>query len=679
MQKFYNPARIVAIFVVLSIFLAVYIASLYRLQLVEGDDYQEALNTKKSTSVLTAARGDILDRNGVLLVSSRSTYNVTISRSTLLSLDDPNDTIFRLVHAAVENGVSYTDSFPVTIGAPFAYLSNMTSIQETRLSKYFEYFDLNSDISASDLIIWMKNHYGIDYTTNISDARLIIGIRYELEVHFILNKSSYIFAEDVDTDFISIIKEQDFPGVNIVTSSEREYNTDYASHILGSVGYMNENEYEIYSEQGYSLNTLIGKEGVEQAFESYLHGTDGSVLTTTNSSGAVVNVETIQEPVAGKNVYLTIDIGMQEVAEDALADLIATINDNRSSDEEMAEGGAVVVVDVNSGEVLTSASYPTYSLLTYKSDYTNLAEDETQPLFNRATQGTYNPGSTFKMVTALAGLRESVITRWSTVTDMGKYTVYPSFQPSCWIYSSSHTTHGTLDIVGALQESCNYFFYWLGDHLGINAISSAASDFGLGSKTGLEIFEVSGTLATPEYKETELNEGWWAADTLITAIGQGHNMFTPVQMADYIATIANGGTLYSLTLLKTVKEADYLSTVYETDPEQLSVIDDPDDNISILQEGMRAVALNGTASSVFSNYPVPVAAKTGTVQSDTATKNNAVFVCYAPVDDPEIAIVVLVEKGGSGSTIMSVAKKIMDYYFASPESQTETNENTLLP
>ena len=678
MQRFFYPARITFLFIAMIIVTAVYVASLYRLQLVEGDDYEEALNTTKTTSTLTAARGDILDRNGVLLVSSRSSYDVTLSHSGLKDSGDPNDVILRLVRLAVENGVSYSDTFPVTSGAPFTFLSEMNDEQRYRLDKYFAYFDLDEDISASDLIIWMKDHYGIDYTTNITEARLIIGVRYELEIRKIIYTSDYIFADDVDTDFISAIMEQDFPGVNVVTSSVREYQTTYAAHVLGYVAYMNDKEYETYSELGYTLNTLVGKDGVEKAFESYLHGTDGSETTLTNETGAIVGVETTPA-VAGDNVYLTIDIGMQAVAEESLVDIISSINASRGEDEEKAEGGAVVVVDVNTGEVLACASYPTYDPATFKADYNQLAADESEPLFNRATQGTYNPGSTFKMVTALAGLQKGVITRWTTVTDLGKYTAYESFQPMCWLYAANGQTHGTLDVVGALRESCNYFFYWLSDRIGINAISSAAESFGFGSKTGLEITEVAGTLATPEYKEMELNEGWWAADTLLTAIGQGHNMFTPVQMANYAATIANGGNLHSLTLLKTVKDSDYKSTIYQTEEKLISTIDDTSGYIEILQEGMKAVAQSGTASSVFSNYPIPVAAKTGTVQSDTATKNNAVFVCYAPADDPEIAVSVIVQKGGTGSSIMAVAKDIFDYYFTAEGNRTEPVENTLLP
>ena len=678
MEKFVRPTRIIVLFVVLAILLSIYASSLYELQIINGKEYVEiSANSIVTTSAITARRGDILDRNGVLLVSSTPVYNVNISRAALLKSDDPNGTILRLINTAQENGVQYNDTFPVTMSGPFSYLESMTDIQKSRLDKYLAHFYLDPATSASDLIVWMKSHYGLDYKTSLADVRRIIGIRYELDLRIIVGMADYIFAEDVGVDFISVVLEQDFPCVGIDTSYRREYHTKNAAQILGYTGLMGPSEYETYKELGYSMDAVVGRDGVEKAFEECLHGTDGSIKVNTNTDGAVMNVLSETPAVSGENVYLTIDIGIQAAAEKAISDIVDTINATRGEDEEKATGASAVVLDVKSGGVLASANYPTYDPATFLSDYSSLNADPLLPLWNRAMLGTYSPGSTFKMVSAFAGLRSNYLTRWFTITDKGKYTKYPSFQPTCWIYPGNH---GTLDVVGALAHSCNYFFYVVGDNIGIDAIANAAALFGLGSKTGVEVAESTGTIASPAYKTAALNEGWWAADTLMAAIGQSYNMFTPIQLANYVATIANDGTRYKTTLLEQTKSADYSVKLYENQPVVASVIDDPEGYIDILQEGMRAVTSSGgTAFTVFKDYPVKVAAKTGTVQSDSATANTGVFVCYAPADDPKIAVAVVVEKGGSGSGLASAAKEILDSYFSDPSmSYTFNAEDELI-
>lgn len=677
MDKFIRPSRIAYLFVFVSLLLGIYAFTLYKLQIVDGAKYlEDSVGSVAQTSTVYAARGSILDRNGVLLVSDKPVYNVKLSRAKLLKEDDPNGIVLDVIRAAIDYKVPYTDTFPVTMSGPFSYVVNMSETQSSRLADYLEYFDLAEDISATELIAWMRDHYGISYTMPAEDARLIIGVRYELELRAVISIADYTFAEDVDVDFITYLLEHNSACVSVESNPAREYHTKYAAHLLGNIGRMNSDEYEKYKDKGYSLNSYIGKSGVEAAFEEYLHGTDGVKTVYTDSSGAVTGV-TMQSPVkAGNSVYLSIDIALQAAAEDALSARIAAMNAERTEDQEKAEGGAVVVLDVKNGSALALASYPSYDLSTFGRDYAALSADPLNPMVNRATQGTYNPGSTFKMVTALAGLKNDKISYYTTVKDEGIYTAYQDYRPKCWIYPSNH---GTLNVVGALENSCNYFFYWLGDQLGADAISETASEFGLAQKTGIEIEEYSGTLATPEFKQEKLNEGWWAADTLITAIGQGHNMFTPIQIADYVATIANGGTLYKTSVLSYITDFDYTDVLLRREPEVKNVIDDPNGYFGILQAGMRAVAATGTASEIFKNYPHPVAAKTGTIQSDTAKMNNGVFVCYAPADDPQIAIAVVVEKGGSGSALASIAKDILDVYFSrTSEAPAAYYDNSLV-
>jgi penicillin-binding protein 2 len=683
MQKFYRPSRIITIFVLMALLVTIYMTTLYKLQIYGAAADESAMlpqNVIKRTELLTANRGDILDRNGVLLVSTRPSYNITLSRDTLLKCGNTNENILKLVYAAVEDGINYTDEFPITIGAPFSYLSDMTPTQKDRLQFFLEEYDQPADISASDLIVWMKDHYGIDYTTSISDARLIIGIRYELEIRAIKqNITPYIFASDVDVDFLAVVKEQGFAGVNIETTTKRQYHTEYAAHLLGYLGKMTQEEYAVYKDLDYSMDALVGKAGAEAAFEEYLHGKDGTQVISTDENGTVLNIEPGDTPEPGKNVFLSIDIGLQAAAEESLESKINFINTARA-EEDRVTGGAVVVTDVKTGEVLAICSYPTYDPATISREISNLLNDNTKPMINRATTGIYNPGSTFKMVTALAGLRFGAITRWTTVYDEGIYDKYaPSYSPKCWIYEGTGQTHGLEDVVGALKDSCNYFFYWLSDKIDSDPIEETAADFGFGSKTGIELPEKAGILGTKEYKKETLDESWYKGDTFRTAIGQGYNQFTPVQLVNYVATIANGGTRYSLTTLNNIRSADYSSVIYEPEQKVLGTIEEKD-FIAILQEGMKAVAATGgTAASVFANYPVSVAAKTGTVQSNTSSINHAVFVCYAPADDPEIAISIVVEKGKSGSTIMEIAKDIMDYYFSDDVDVKVASDNALLP
>jgi penicillin-binding protein 2 len=672
------------IFVATGALLVVYLTTLYKLQVYDAGASADAgllqpSAVSVSTSVLPAQRGDILDRNGALLVSNRPSYNVTLTRDALLAAGDTNGIIRELIYAAEENGVRYNDTLPVTRGAPFEYLSDMDARQRGRLDKYLDNFSLPGDISASELIAWMKNRYGIDYTTGIADARLIIGVRYELELRVLptVNIGTYVFAEDVGVDFIAAVKERAYPGVGTETTSVREYHTAYAAHILGNIGKLDDSDYEKYTALGYPMDAVVGKAGAEAGFEQYLHGVDGARSVSAADNGAVLDVNVTRPPEPGSNVYLSIDIGLQGYTENELAKFIDVINAEREEDAKVV-GGAVVVTDVNTGEILAMASYPTYDLAALSKNMGALSGDPTKPMLNRAAQGIYNPGSTFKMVTALAGLREGTITRWSQINDTGQYIKYDDFRPYCWIYSQTSAGHGPLNIVEALRDSCNYFFYHVGDYTDKYAIADAAADFGLGVPTGIEIPEAIGTLATPEYKARVLNEGWWNADTLLASIGQGHNMFTPLQLSGYAATIANGGERHALTILSRVKSADYGENILTQTPRTLNTIAGSD-YIEMLQEGMRAAAQSGTAAPVFKDYKISVAAKTGTVQIDASNVNNGMFVCYAPADEPEIAISVAIEKGGSGATIMEIARTVLDYYYRDQTVFETRPEGALIP
>ncbi|MBQ8830382.1 MAG: hypothetical protein IJ017_02140 [Oscillospiraceae bacterium] len=689
MRKLVRTGRIAALFLLFAVVILIYVAKLYQLQIRDGGTGEDIISTYTVNEIIPSGRGDILDRNGKLLVSGESSYYITLSRSALIEREDINDILLELAYTAAEYGVSYNDTFPVTLGAPFSYIADPTNQQSYVLGKYFEFFDLDPEISASDFIIWLKDHYKIDYTMSISDARVVIGLRYEMETRVIVNIDEYVFTNNATTDFISVLEERGFPGVNVEISTSRVYHTQYAAHILGYVGKMNAEEYEYYKTLDYPMDAVIGKDGVEKAFEEYLHGADGrQKVTYSEETGAVVSREVVKEAKPGQNVYLSIDIDVQAATEHALENKILNINAEREVGDKIT-GGAVVVELVKTGEVLAMTSYPTFDIETFFENYSILLSDSTSPLFNRATQGTYNPGSTFKMVTGYTGLITGKYTPEDTIFDDGAYREYAesdNFAPKCWIYPTTGAGHGSMNLVDAIQNSCNVYFYTVGDIVGIDAMAASAKEFGFGATTGIEIGDSPGNLATREYKKEVLGENWFAADDVYTAIGQGHNMFTPVQLANYASTIANGGTLHKLTLLNSVKSADYTTTVYKNDTEVLHEFSpEGKEYLGYLRTGMEAVAKYGTARNTFGSFIVDgkeilVACKTGTVQSDNSETNNGIFVCYAPADDPEIAISIVVEKGGSGAEIMGIARDVMEYYFGNrTEYITVPGENTLIP
>ena len=513
-KKFSIKGRVVALFLVFASVLGIYAVALYDLQVANRDKYTSAgRSISVSTETVKAVRGDILDRCGRVLVTNEECYNLTINMSELRKQEDTNRALLDIINFVTQEGEEYTDTFPVSkTGTKYRYLVSMTDIQQSRLSEYKKYFKLDEDISAEELMTFMAEHYDIDTSMyDREELRRIIGVRYEVEIRNIVNISPYTFASDVDSGLITKILETGMTGLDIETTWKRVYKTSYAAHILGHIGLMNEEEYEEYKDRGYAMDAYIGKDGAEKAFEEYLKGSDGTIKVGRNADGVTVAVETEVETVPGRDVMLTLDIGLQEAAEKALENCINTINSERDEDEEKATGGAAVVVQVGTGDVLASASYPSFDITAYMSDYDSLANDSSMPLYNRATMGTYSPGSTFKIVTATAALGEGVITPWTTIYDEGQFTKYSGYQPKCWIYPGSH---GYEDVVDAIRDSCNYFFYVAGSETGIDSISKYAEDYGLGQTTGIEVPENTGTVASRIYKESVKNEDWYVGDTL---------------------------------------------------------------------------------------------------------------------------------------------------------------------
>ena len=692
--------RVRGVMVLLAAVLVGFLWVLYDLQYVHGAEYLEQSRRKiAKTETVEAARGQILDRYGRVLVSNRASYNVSLDTSFMG--EDRNTVLLRLLDICREESVTWSDTLPVSQSAPYVFTAEGAY---GNLRKYAEKMKWEGLVptaeeiealqsaespalpSAERLIAKLRETYQVDPALSDEEARDLVGVLYELALRSReITWSSYVFAQDVEMTFIVKVKEASLSGVSIDTTTVREYNTSYAAHLLGRVGLMDSDEWNnIYQALDYPYNASVGKDGMEQAFESYLHGVPGKRAIETNDQGKVVSADDNwkidertgepQAPQPGYNVISTLDIKLQEAVERALADGVGALK------SEDTQGAAAVVIDVNDGGVLASASYPTYDLSTFLQNYTELANDPLNPLFNRATQGIYPPGSTFKMVTAIAGLQEGVITPTDEILDTGRYTYYKDYQPQCWYYRQYGRTHGKENVSEAIRDSCNIFFYDVGRRLGISLLDEYAQKFGLGEYTGIEVYESKGHVAGPGYTES-LGQKWYDGNTLPAAIGQENNQFTPIQLANYVATLANGGTHYSAHLLKEVKSSDFSQVVYQYEPEVLNELDLDPENLEAVTRGMLMVTQPGGSaySYGFNTLDIQVAAKTGSAQVSSATESNAGFVCFAPYEDPEIALAIVVEKGGSGSTLSSIAVEILDYYFSSGSGmETVEGENTLL-
>lgn len=670
-----HPAkrRVIALLVFFGAFLLLFAAVLYDAQILHGGENRaKSISSNAASETVTASRGIITDRNGKVLVSNRLAYTLVFDRS---GFDDDaalNAAILRLVQLCEETGTGWNDTLPIGRVGNFLRYSNARS--ET-FDKFIEKNELTSGASGRQLLSELRELYHVDESLSEREARLIVGVRYELH-----SRDSYTFAEDVSTEVLSLITDGRYEGVTIRTASARVYNTALAAHILGTIGPIWQEEwsssedtgYVGYADKGYSMNDLVGKDGVEKAFESYLRGTDGRRLITTDETGKITGELYTREPQPGGTVALTLDIDLQADVEAALAETISGMIDKDSNER----GGAAAVVSVGTGEVLALASYPTYDLSTFNEDYDELVNDQRLPMFNRATQGIYAPGSTFKMVTAVAALESGIITPSSIIQDRGIYTYYKDPQPMCWIYSQTGSTHGRINVSQAITDSCNYFFYEVGRLTGIRTLDSYASQFGLGQSTGIEIGDSSGVLASPEWAESHDQE-WTDGQTITAAIGQSYNLFTPLQLANYVATLVGGGDHYQAHLLKNVKAYDNSRLLYMYGDKPMNTVEISDSTLSAVTRGMHELTVSGSVAYAFENCVVSAGAKTGSAQVGTDIANG-VFVAYAPYEKPEIAVAIVIEKGGSGAALANTAVEIINSWFSRAQDGTAIGENTLL-
>lgn len=669
--------RVGVLILLIAVMSGIFGVRLYDVQVTQASqvDHTPSASHTYRTRV-TAARGEILDRNGKVLIGNRASYNLTLIYAIVFSAENPNENLRKLTNLCNELGLEMTDHFPVTMEKPYTYTTNEYS---STWNSYFKTFlderGWDSDISAPQLIRRLKDTYHLPADWTEEETRRVISIRYELDLRRWTSLPTYVLLNDVDSVSLAAITELNIPGVNVETSTVRQYNTTYAAHILGRIGLMNAEEYEIYKEKDYAMDAYVGKEGLEKAFEDELHGTDGLRVTTISADGTVLEEYYKTVPQAGKNIELTIDIDLQKVSEDALKAHILSLRE----DDGDAEGGAVVVQEVKTGQILACASYPTFDPATYSQKYNELLETDFAPLYNRALQAAYPPGSTYKMVTTIASIDSGTIGRWVEIEDKGIYRRFEDvgYTPRCMLYTTAGATHGYVNAMEALAVSCNYYFYEVGYQTGITKIDEVAKALGLGEATGVELDESVGRRANAETKKLLYSkgyDGWYDADTVAAAIGQSENRFTPMQLACYTSALANHGTRYKATFLQRVLSSDYSELLYESTPVVASQLNISDEAYAAYTEGMRLSVTwaNGTSHYYLGDYDVAVCAKTGTAEHGGNGSDNAAYVLYAPADDPQIAIAVYVEKGTPGSRLAKVARAILDAYFS-----TSSNVDTV--
>lgn len=679
--------------IILIVFFAImlsYAFTLYDMQIIQTGGAMDNRSTFTTYTRVKAARGDILDRNGNPLVSNRASFDLVINHYVVLSANGTNQNLYNLVKRCQEEGIAYNESFPVTKERPFTYtLDRQSSTQQGYFQTFLNYVGgIDSDITAPLLIQRLRERYGFPAEWTDEEARAVIGLRYEMSLRNCVGSlSNYVFIHDVSEEGLSAIMELAMPGMYVEASSVREYSSVYAAHILGYVGLMSPEQWSYYQNLGYSMDAEVGQAGLEAAFEEYLHGTDGLREDTVTVDGTIISSRYITYPKAGAHVEVTIDLNLQRVAEEEMARVAESISASGGD----IEGMALVAMDTRTGQVLACASYPTYDPARFFADYNTLITDPLRPTYNRALLSTYPPGSTYKMSMVIAGIDGGVVGTHEVIQDKGVYTKYASsnFTPTCLAYSSWGGVHYHTDAAEALKVSCNYYFYELGDrfyNLGedrrLVAMDSTAKALGLGEKTGVELFEYSGYRANEQTKE-ELYAGydrnWNPADQISAAIGQSDNRFTPIQLCSYAATLANRGTRFKATFLNRIVSTDYRELIQQNSTSVLSRLEISDSAYWAYTEGMRRVAheSGGTAYSTFAGYPITVAAKTGTAQNGIlgATDNGA-FVCYAPFDEPQIAIAIYGERSGGGGKLAPIAKAMLDVYFDVDEvGDTTTYEN----
>ncbi len=681
-KQSHHLLRIMSIGILLAVALVFYIIMLMRIQVVDRDKYLDGVmaSANSRTVLIPAQRGEIFDRNGKPLVTNKYKYSIVFDYGAMpsgASASNASILAARQVLADASKIDAMTDPRCILVGVyPNLIYDENKLADEAYMASFKKLLgkkEIDEDIEASEIVEYYVKRFDLvddegetEYTDD--EMTFLIRIRFAMDMNEFSTAAPYVLAEDVDIGTITLFEEMNIRGVEIKTSAERQYEyPGYASHILGRVGKIHAEDWENYKEKGYDMNAIVGISGCEQVFEEYLRGTDGKMLIEEDGNGNILSQRVIKDPIPGNDVWLTIDIEMQITAEDALKDNIQYIRDKAHTttgalDGEDASAGAITAVGANNGDIYVLASNPTYDLTAFSENYASLQEDETTPLLNRATMGQYQPGSTFKIGVATAALEEGIITPNTTILTKGRYTYYGPDGPRCWLYLRNGGTHGRINVVDAIEVSCNYFFYDVGRQLTIETMNAYCRQFGLGVNTGIELPEYTGILAGKDYRDSKGLE-WYPGDTLQAAIGQSDNLFTPLQISCYIAMITNGGTRYSAHLLSSVRHYYTNEIIMEYRPQVLGEIAISESTYNTICRAMKSVTEEGSAKRIFANYPIAIGGKTGTAQVSKKKSDNAIFTAFAPYDSPEIVSTCVIEQGNNGTDAGITVKAILDNYF----------------
>ncbi len=674
MRRKISKKRNMAVVVLIIAAFSVFLLKLWDVQVVSADDAKQEAVKGVEVSV-EPVRGEILDRNGNALATSRQVRNIVFNYYVFPSSSEKqkrNEIIYELVSLFERNDAEWVDKLPIKVSRSGKLYFAADSENEVAYLRSSAFLDLNPYATVQNCFDALVKRYGLeDYS--LKDARNMASVYYSMVKDGFNSSNPYVFAKEVSAALASDIKEKSslFTGVDVKVSSVREYEDgSLAPHLLGLVGAISAEEYEAKKDEGYALNDTIGKNGIEYVYEDELRGTAGKKLITTDSEGNV-SEKYITLPKNGNSVVLTIRKDLQQVAAESLKELILGFKENNPN----VTGGAVVAMDTRNNDILACASYPTYDLSTYSKNAKKLNNDSTKPLWNRALLSTYTPGSTIKPAVAMAGLEEKIIDSDTRVTCTGVYNHYDDYKPTCT------GVHGSLNVIYALYNSCNIFFYETSRLLGIEKLNDYFTMFGLGEETGVEIGESKGTVDSVDLR-TDRGELWTPGLTVQAGIGHGANEFTPVQLCAYASVIANRGVRYKAHFVRSIMSSDYSETLFTTQSQILSKADFKNENWDLVYEGMYLVGTESYAS--FDSVPVDVAAKTGTTTVKKSSNgksevNNGLIIAFAPYDDPQIAVAVVVEGATSGGSTAPVAAAIMQQYFASSKQESDSGtEGTLL-
>ncbi len=622
----------------------------YSIQITNAEKYVDKNDGAASvlTAVIKAPRGEILDCYGRQIAINRDGYNIVFNKAYVR--DNLNDVILTLINLLEKNNVEWQDELPVTKKSPYKF------VEEGDTEKLIKILELAHYATAQNCVDEMVTKYELE-KYSATEQRKIMGVRYSMEALDFSVSYPFTFAEDIPTDIMRKISESSFRlnGVTVEVVPFREYtDTTLAVNLIGTVGPIFKEDWEEYKAKGYSYNDKVGKSGIEKWGEEYLRGTDGEMTYRLDEKGNIISREVTKEPIAGKTIMLTLDKVVQQNAQKSLETVVKGLQAEGGS----VTAGAAVAVRIDSGEVICAANYPSYDSATMNKNYESLAKDPAKPLTNRAFQGVYPIGSTIKPIVAIAALENGHLAHGETIFCAQRYRYFKDYQPQCMHY------HKTMNLKSALSKSCNYFFFELGKRVGAITLTDYFKQFGLGVKTGVEVDDSKGIIMEPKTNGV-------GGDTLQIAIGQ-MNAFTPLQLANYTATLANGGTHYRATLIDKVVSYD-ISEVYETmEPEVVNTVKMNKKNLDAVKEGMLSVTEDGTGRAALGDYPIKVGGKTGTSQV-LGKVDHSVFVAFAPFDNPEIAISVVLEHGNSGYSAGTVVRNILDAYFFT-ESKTPAED-----